>query len=64
MNGKGTLKKGLDSYYEGEFELNKKQGRGKLKIPFGVYEGSFVDGLMNKEGVFRWNDGRIYNGNF
>lgn len=44
--------------------MNKKQGRGMLKLPFGIYQGSFTNGLLNGQGAFTWNDGRIYKGNF
>ncbi len=44
--------------------MNKKQGRGALKLPFGVYEGTFVNGLMGGEGIFKWDDGKFYKGNF
>ena len=44
MSGKGTLKKGKDSYFEGLFQHNKKKGQGILKLPFGIYDGNFEDG--------------------
>lgn len=64
MDGQGTLKSGISAYFSGTFKNNKKQGEGILQLPYGTYEGPFVDGLMGGIGIFTWNDGRVYEGNF
>lgn len=65
FEGDGKLfMKGLKSEFEGKFSKGVKV-EGRLVTDYGVYEGKFLNGLMHdKNGKFKWYDGKIYNGGF
>lgn len=49
--------------YEGEYEDNKKNGKGKFVWTSGsVYEGEWKDNTKNGRGKFTWADGDVYEG--
>jgi hypothetical protein len=50
----------------GDFQNNKRTGHGKLSFYSGdVYEGSFIDGLMDGNGVYSFKEsGEILRGSF
>lgn len=59
------------SEYEGEFKMNKKNGKGKLILKNGgIYEGEFKDGKFNGFGRYIWTKknneyiGHFLNGKF
>ncbi len=56
QNGKGE--------YVGEFSRNLKVGHGKMKTETGEYTGPFENGEMHGNGVFRWYDNKVYEGQF
>ena len=67
---KGILKKGRiflpnGDIYEGDIENNEYNGKGKYydKVEDSIYEGSFIKGERNKNGVIIFHDGSIYEGN-
>ena len=59
-----TLQNGLK--YNGEISNGKLNGEGKLTCTpsGGTYEGSFVNGLRDGEGVYEWTDGASYSGDW
>ena len=66
MEGKGFLKVSK-SYYEGDFKNDTIEGRGraiyiKENNKKEVYEGEFKDGKRHGKGIYKYSDGRIYNG--
>lgn len=47
--------------YEGEWQDNKKHGRGLLKYANGsVYEGEFKNGVADGKGTMKWKAGTEY----
>jgi len=64
--GKGYLKKpGI--YYEGDWKNDTIEGRGKMiyineNNKKEVYEGEFKDSQRHGKGIYKYNDGKIYNG--
>lgn len=50
--------------YDGQWKDNRKNGKGKLTMPEGVFEGDFTDGHMEGKGTLRWNDGRVFTGSW
>ena len=65
-HGHGTyVYEGSYFQYEGEWQKNKKHGRGVLTLGDGTrYEGSFSAGEMCGEGTKLWPDGATYTGTF
>lgn len=65
MHGEGALfMSKTRSSFEGIFEFGEKKS-GKLRTAYGTYDGKFENGMMHdKKGVFRWNDGKLYEGSF
>ena len=56
-----------DSYYEGEWKNDKKNGKGKMtwidgKRKGDVYEGEFKDDYFHGKGVYIWLNGDVYDG--
>lgn len=64
MHGKGVLKNKSDIVWQGEFVRGQKTGYGVLKTEAGTYEGNFDNDLLNGNGSFIWNDGKMYEGGF
>lgn len=64
MHGKGVLKNRNEIVYQGEFVRGQKSGYGIFKTAEGTYEGNFDNDLLNGEGAFVWNDGKVYEGTF
>lgn len=64
-NGKG-IEKTQEAEYEGDFHLNKIEGKGKLnyKDTGEYYEGEFKDNNFTGMGTFKWNNGEVYEGSF
>ena len=52
------------AFYKGFFCYDQFQGEGILSVKDGEYTGSFVKGMMEGFGVFRWQDGSIYEGSY
>ncbi|XP_064597026.1 MORN repeat-containing protein 2-like [Liolophura sinensis] len=51
--------------YEGQWENDKMNGKGKLTHPSGAtYEGDFVDNKFNGMGKYSWPNGSYYEGQF
>lgn len=50
--------------YIGETKNGKKHGKGKCIYPFGVYEGQYVDDVIEGVGKFTYNDGTVYYGEY
>lgn len=42
--------------YIGNFDKNKKNGKGILKTSKGIYEGDFIDDSLTGSGIFVWNN--------
>eukprot|EP00746_Dinoflagellata_sp_MGD_P017318 gnl/MRDRNA2_/MRDRNA2_139726_c0_seq1.p1 gnl/MRDRNA2_/MRDRNA2_139726_c0~~gnl/MRDRNA2_/MRDRNA2_139726_c0_seq1.p1 ORF type:complete len:283 (+),score=60.81 gnl/MRDRNA2_/MRDRNA2_139726_c0_seq1:106-954(+) len=65
-HGKLKLKKGKSEYvYDGEFEENKKTGKGVMRWGDGrVYRGTFLKDKIHGEGIMTWPDGRRYVGQY
>jgi hypothetical protein len=66
---KGILKQGRiflpnGDIYEGEIENNEYDGKGKYydKVEDSIYEGTFIKGERNKNGVIIFHDGSMYEG--
>jgi hypothetical protein len=62
-SGFGTLVK-KTSVYSGEFEFGTESGFGILKRKEARYEGSWKLGKQHGNGIIRFDDGRIYKGEF
>ena len=64
-NGKG-IEKTQEAEYEGDFHLNKIEGKGRLsyKDTGEYYEGEFKDNNFTGMGTFKWNNGEVYEGSF
>lgn len=65
MHGYGELTnpdKGVK--YCGEFINGQKEGYGTLATEMGTLTGNFHKDVVNGDGVFRWKDGRAYEGQF
>jgi hypothetical protein len=63
---RGVLSFGDGDVYEGEFEGNMLQGKGRLtnlsqKI---MYEGYWLQNNMHGQGFYIWRDGRSYQGGY
>ena len=53
------------SVYNGAFnDLEQFHGKGTLKNMFGVYEGNFVKGHKHGAGIFKSDNGTLYEGNY
>ena len=50
--------------YVGEFIDTVENGKGKLTIQSGIYEGQIENGLPHGKGHFIWNNGSSYYGDF
>lgn len=67
---KTALEKNLESlpgesYYEGEFQNDKKHGRGKtVNVNGGVYDGEYSDGKRNGKGTLTLATGEVFSGTF
>mmetsp|Transcript_72675 Transcript_72675/g.151799 ORF Transcript_72675/g.151799 Transcript_72675/m.151799 type:complete len:231 (-) Transcript_72675:236-928(-) len=49
--------------YEGEYDGNKKNGKGQMKYPDnGTYDGQWQDGLRHGNGTFKYPNGDWYKG--
>ena len=62
-HGKGELIS-ISVKYEGEFNNNKMDGKGKIKFLMEghEYEGEFFNNQINGCGTFKWNNGDVYEG--
>ena len=49
--------------YEGEWDKDKRHGRGYEIYPTGnFYQGQFDQGKVNGKGVYNWINGEVYDG--
>ena len=50
--------------YEGEFNNNKMDGKGKINfiLEGHEYKGQFYNNQINGNGIFKWNNGDVYEG--
>jgi hypothetical protein len=64
MHGKGVLKNRNEIIYQGNFVKGRKTGYGVFRTEAGTYEGNFDNDLLNGNGTFIWNDGKMYEGEF
>ena len=63
QSGEGKETWGDGSYYEGYYEMGKKDGVGKYKWKDGsFYHGEWKDNKIHGLGIYDWGDGRIYIG--
>ncbi len=56
-----------DSFYEGEWKNNKRNGKEKITWTDGkwkddIYEGEFKDDYRHGRGVYIWENGDVYDG--
>jgi len=51
--------------YEGDFQLGKKHGMGKMVYPGGaIYNGSWVNNMRSGQGSYTYENGDVFNGNW
>lgn len=62
--GKSFQLEGGWNDYEGEYHMDKRDGKGKMMNKEGlvIYEGNFKEGMMNGKGVWRGEEGFTYCG--
>ena len=61
--GKGTFSFKTGTVYSGDWENNKMNGEGVLKIPSeGTYKGTFKNSEKSGNGIYEWKDGTKYEG--
>ncbi|MEH0155452.1 hypothetical protein V6R21_14995 [Limibacter armeniacum] len=64
-DGSGTYYWADGTIYQGRWNNDKMQGRGKITYPDGSsYEGNFLDGIRSGFGIFTWANGDEYQGGF
>ena len=63
---KGLMKFGEGNVYEGEFKDNSLHGKGKLTNDTRMmcYDGEWKQNKMHGQGVYKWHDGRRYQGEY
>jgi len=66
MSGFGFVTYPNDKTYEGELDLNRLHGRGRMDFGYNgrVYIGDFHDNKITGDGTMWYGDGRRYEGNF
>lgn len=65
-HGYGEFRDTNGGSYEGMWERDKFNGRGKQVWNHSdeIYEGSFLDGTKHGKGKFTWKNGSFYDGDF
>lgn len=53
-----------DEIYEGEVSNGKAQGKGMIKNKNYTLMGEWEQGQLNGFGIFNWNEGDFFEGNF
>ena len=61
-HGHGIMKYTNGREYIGEWQNDKREGKGKLTFGSDTYEGTFLDNKMNGRGVYKCSNGNTYDG--
>ncbi len=64
--GKGKFYFNKGDYYEGDFNDDNFNGKGHFiwKKNGNEYIGEYINGIMNGEGLYKWNDKQYYKGQY
>ncbi|CAG5120362.1 unnamed protein product [Candidula unifasciata] len=64
-SGIGTHITSTGIIYQGSWDKDRMNGKGKLEHPSGAsYEGDFLNNMFHGQGKYTWPDGSFYEGQF